>query len=80
MLYYDRIDVSDGTDVNKTSESKEYDIYHYWHFLNQRFKFQTYSFNRCHDFLMMYMKLAILKIRKSDYRCIITGISKIEVM
>ena len=34
MFYYDRID------VNKTSESKEYDICHYWYFLNNRFKFQ----------------------------------------
>ena len=29
MLYYDRIDVSEGTDVNKTSASKECDICHY---------------------------------------------------
>ena len=29
MLYYDRIDVSEGIDVNKTSESKERDICHY---------------------------------------------------
>ena len=26
MLYFDRIDVSEGTDVNKTSTSKECDI------------------------------------------------------
>ena len=29
MLYFDRIDVSEGTDVNKTSASKEYVICHY---------------------------------------------------
>ena len=28
MLYYDRIDVSEGTDVNKTSASKECDFCH----------------------------------------------------
>ena len=28
MLYYDRINVSEGIDVNKTSESKECDICH----------------------------------------------------
>ena len=28
MLYYDRIDVSEGTGVNKTSESKECDVCH----------------------------------------------------
>ena len=30
MLYYDRIDVPEGIDFNKTSESKECDICHYW--------------------------------------------------
>ena len=29
MLYYDRIDVSEGADVNSTSESKKCDICHY---------------------------------------------------
>ena len=29
MLYLDRIDVSEGIDVNKTSASKECDICHY---------------------------------------------------
>ena len=29
MLYFDRIDVTEGTDVNKTSKSKECDICHY---------------------------------------------------
>ena len=26
MLYYDRIDISEGIDVNKTNASKEWDI------------------------------------------------------
>ena len=29
MLYYDRIDVSEGIDANKTSASKQCDIYYY---------------------------------------------------
>ena len=32
MLYYDRIVVSEGIDVNITSESKECDICDYWYF------------------------------------------------
>ena len=40
MLYFNRIDVSEGNDVNKTSASKECDICHYWYFLNKDFKFQ----------------------------------------
>ena len=32
MLYYNRIDVSEGINVNKTSASKEYNVCHYWYF------------------------------------------------
>ena len=34
MLYCDRIDVSEGIDVNKTRASKECNICHCWYFLN----------------------------------------------
>ena len=79
MLYYDRIDVSEGTDINKTSASKECNICHYWYFLNKWLKFQQYVCNRCHDLLMMSMKLSdicILNIKNAGYRCIINRISK----
>ena len=39
MLYYDRTDVSEGINVNKTSASKACDICCYWHFLNYSFMF-----------------------------------------
>ena len=39
MFCYDRVDVSEGIDVNKTRASKECDICHYWYFLNYSFKF-----------------------------------------
>ena len=42
-LYFDRIDVSEGIDLNKTSTSKECDICHCWYFLNKGFKFQPMS-------------------------------------
>ena len=35
MLYYDKTDVSEGIDVNKTNESKQCIICHYWYFLNR---------------------------------------------
>ena len=65
MLYYYRIDVSEGIDVNKTSASKECDFCHYWYFLNYSFKFQPNICNRCHDLLMMsvnFSDIAILNI------------------
>ena len=61
MLYLDRIDISQGIDVNKTSASKECHIYHYWDFLNDSFKFQSKVCNRCHDLLIMSMIISIIK-------------------
>ena len=81
MLYFDRINVSEGIDVNKTSKSKGYNICHYWYFLDKGFKFQSNVCNECHDLLMMSMNLsgiAILNIKSADYHCIVSGISKSE--
>ena len=58
MLYYDRIDVSEGFLVNKTSASKQHDICHYWYLLDKGFKFQPYAWNRFHDLLMMSINLS----------------------
>ena len=72
MLFFDRTNVSQGINVNKTSGSKECDICHYWYFSNYSFKFQPNVCNRCHNLLMMSMSLndiAILNIKGSDYCC-----------
>ena len=62
MLYYDRIDVSEGIDVNKTSESKECDIYQYWYFLDKGFKFQRDVCNSWHNVLMISTNLSDIAI------------------
>ena len=43
MLYFAKIDVSEGTDVNKTRESKEGHICHYLYFLNKALSFNQIS-------------------------------------
>ena len=66
MIYYDRIGVSEGIDVNKISKSEESDKCHYWYFLNKGVKIQSYAYNRCLDLIMMSMNLndiAILNIK-----------------
>ena len=71
MLYFERTDVSKGTDASKTSNSRECGIC------------QPYLCNRYHDLLIMSMNLshiAILKIKNVVYCWIITGISKSEAM
>ena len=51
MLEYDRIDISEGIDVNKTSASKECDICHYWYFKDIGFKYEPYLCNGCLDLI-----------------------------
>ena len=83
MIYYNRIDASEGIDVHKTSEPNECGICHYWYFLNRGFKFQPNVCNKCYDLLMMPMKLcdiAILNIKNADYCCIISKIGNINLM
>ena len=83
MIYYDRVAISERTDVNKTSAFKEYDVCHYWYFLNYSCTFQPNICNRCHDLLMMSINLsniAILNIKDSVYGCIISLIGKKEAI
>ena len=83
MLYYDRIDVSEGIDVNKTSASKECDVCHYWYFLNFSFKFQPNVCNRCHGLLMVsvnFSDINILNIKSSEYCFVISLMSKNEAI
>ena len=83
MLYFDRIDVSEGINVSKTGVSRGCGICHCWHFLNKDSKFQPNVCKKCHNLLMMSMNLGditILNIKGSDYLCIIFGISKYEAM
>ena len=71
MLEYDRIDVSQGIDANKTNASTEWDICHYWYFLDKGFKYETYLSSCCHDLMqkaMNFNDIVIVSVKISDYR------------
>ena len=51
MLEYDKINISEGIEINKTSASKECAICQYWHFLNKNFSYEPYLCNGCHDLM-----------------------------
>ena len=82
ILYYDRIYVSQGIEINKTSVSNECDNCHYWYFLDKEFRFQADVCKGCHDVLMMSVNLnniAISKVLGVYYRCIIDRIRKMRL-
>ena len=51
MLEYDRIDVSEGIDVDKTNKSKECKICHYWYFLDKNFSYGPYLCDGCYNIM-----------------------------
>ena len=71
MLEYDRIDISEGTNINKINLSKECDICHYQYFKDIGFKYEHYLCNGC-DYLMQksmsFNNIAIVYVKKSAYR------------
>ena len=71
MLEYNRIDILEEIDVNKTNASKECDICHYWYFKDIRFKYEPYFWNGCHDLMQKTMSsndVVIVYIKGSAYR------------
>ena len=79
MLQYDRIDVSEGIDINKIDASKECMLCHYWYFKDIGFKFGPYVCNGCHDMLMIAYELkniAILNVKGVDPRCVLWGVTE----
>ena len=53
LLEYDRIDISERIDINKTNASKECDICDYLFFLSKNFNLETYQIFFC--FTGMYI-------------------------
>ena len=71
ILQYDRIDISEGNDVNKTSLPKECDICHYWYFKDIGFRYEPYLCNGCHDLMqksMSFNNVATVYVKGNAYR------------
>ena len=71
MLEYDRIDISEGIDVNKTNASKQCDVCHYWYFKDIGFKYEPNLCNGFHDLMQKaidFNNAAIVSVKGSDYR------------
>ena len=80
---HEKIDVSEGIDINKTCLSKECELCHYWFFKDIGFKFEEHVCNKCHDLLTMAYSLkniAILSAKGATFRCLLMGTSKNEAL
>ena len=71
MLEYERIDISEGIDVNKTNLSKECDICHYLYSKDIDFKYEPFLCNSCHDLMqkaMSFNNVAFAYVKRNAYR------------
>ena len=83
MLEYDRIDISEGIDTDKTNKSKECNICHYWYFLDKNFDYDPYLCNGCHDLMqkaMSFKNIAIVSIKGNNYRIHFSYINKYDAI
>ena len=71
MLEYERTDISDGIDVNKTNLWKECDICSYWYFKDIGFKYEPYLCNSCNDLMqkaISFNNIAIVDVKGNACR------------
>ena len=83
MLQYERTDVSEGIDLNKSDKSKASMICHYWYFKDIGYKYEPHVCNGCHDLSMVVYDLndfMILNIKAIDYKCYVFNMSKNDVV
>ena len=60
MLQHERIDITEGIDLNKSDKPKECMICHYWYFKDIGYKCELYVCNGCHDLLMVVCNKGVL--------------------
>ena len=81
MLQCEKIDVTEGVDVNKTNASRECELWHYWYSKDVGFRFEPHICNKCHNALLNAYELkniTILNVKGVDFRCVLWGISRDE--
>ena len=47
MLKYDKIDITEGIDLNQTNKLKECMFFHYWYYLSKSFSYGPFTCDGC---------------------------------
>ena len=80
MLEYDRINISEGIDINKCEEtSRKCSLCKFYYFLDKNFKYGPYLCDGCYDISMKAVSmqnLTIINHNGNYYRVIFTFMTK----
>ena len=83
MLEYDRTEISEEIDLNKTNASKECDICHYWYFLSKNLSYEPYLCNGCDDLMQKaanFNDVGIVSVKGCDFRIYFLYMSKYDAI
>ena len=81
MLEYEKINISDGIDINRSDKSKECMLCDYWYFLDKNFSYRPYICDGCYNMVQKCNKLkniATVHVKESVYRIFFLFMSKRE--
>ena len=79
MLKYDKIDITEGINIDKINKSRECKFCHYWYFLNKNFSYGPLTCEGYYDIVQKsadFKSIAIVRVKKSAYRIYFKDISK----
>ena len=79
MLKYDKVDITEGIDLNKTNKSKKCMFYHYWYYLNKNFSYGAFTCDGCYNIVQQsidFKDIAIIYVKKTACRVYFKDISK----
>ena len=71
MLEYESIDISEGIDLNKTNNSKECMLCHYWYFSHKNFNYEPYLCEGCYNIIQKPIdskNIDIVYVKGNAYR------------
>ena len=80
MLEYERINISEGIDVDMSDKSKKCMLCHCWYFLNKNFSYGPYLCDGCFNILQKsnLKNIIIARVKKSACRIYFKYMSRHE--
>ena len=79
MLKYYKIDITEGTDLNKTIKSRKCMFCHYWYYLNKNFSYGSFTCDGCCNIVQEstdFKNITIIYTKNNSYRVYFKDISK----
>ena len=79
MLKYDKTDITEGINVDKTNKSRKCMFCHYWYYLNKNFSYGPFTCDGCYNIVQRstdFKNIAIVRVKYNSYKIYFKDISK----